>query len=228
MSKLEDTRILLTVRGTVSTSNLDLGRKLHDETAGSAAGIAAARALGDLSHKVFVPAAVGDMGGTKPSEVLFIDVWEHPDGLQKFFANKDVQEQGGKLFKERDHAVWMPARGAHSLRLDAPAHRQERYVGIIRVPVTSPEAAIEAFRASGLKHLRDARRRGQISHDLYFRMMPPVEAGAKAELLGVDVWFDKDGMLEQYKNEMSELGSVFAGAPTASIWQQPSTAWSEW
>ena len=49
--------VVLTVRGTLVPASLEAARVLHNDTAGSEQGIAAARSLGDLSHKVFAPAS---------------------------------------------------------------------------------------------------------------------------------------------------------------------------
>src|SRR5262245_36108708 len=82
MSSINDTRVLLTVRGTTRPATLDACRTLHNSTAGSKEGIAMARSLGDLSHKVYVPIpSLGDASGVKTGELLFIDVWKAPDGL---------------------------------------------------------------------------------------------------------------------------------------------------
>ena len=85
--------VLLTVRGTLAPKTLEEARTLHNETAGSAQGIAAARALSDLSHTVYAPCAVaGDLSGAKSNELLFIDFWQDPAGLQQFFCDPRVGE----------------------------------------------------------------------------------------------------------------------------------------
>src|SRR4051812_24380018 len=95
--------VMLNVRGTHSQKSLDDARKLHNETAGSKPGMEAARSLSDMSHNVFVPVKnATKISSTKDNELLFIDFWADAGGLQKFFSNKDVQEQGGKLFTQKD------------------------------------------------------------------------------------------------------------------------------
>lgn len=230
MTTMHEEPILLTVRGTLTTPNLDAARALHNSTAGSPEGIAAARALGDLSHKVYVPAPeAGTLSSAKPGEVLFIDTWVDPAGLMQFFSNHAVQEQAGKLFASRLPTVWMAARGAATFHLPAPSGQQPRFVGMIRASITSPEAAIEAFR--GLIHggIRDARRRGQLSHDLYIKLNPPGDT-SPVELLGVDVWTNLAGLTEHYTRpgEMANLASVFTARPEATVWQQAEGGWSEW
>ena len=222
-----ESSVLLTVRGTYGAPSAEAARKLHNETAGSEPGIAAARSLGDLSHKVYLPAtSLGANNGAKEGEVLFIDTWEDPSGLQKFFSDKNVQEQGGKLFKSRDPVVWMPARGSYSFHLPAGMGKNDRYVGLLRATVRSPEDAIGEFRAMISRSIRDARRRGQMSHELFVRLAMPGDA-SPPEILGVDVWTNLEGMLAQYKEHMG-LGASFAAPPTTSIWQQPEGSWSEW
>jgi hypothetical protein len=98
--------VMLNVRGTHSQKNLDAARNLHNETAGSPAGIQAARSLSDMSHCVYVPVKnLGDISGAKEGELLFIDFWADGDGLMKFFSDKNVQEQGAKLFTNKDPSV---------------------------------------------------------------------------------------------------------------------------
>src|SRR4051812_41217627 len=79
--------VLLTIRGKRAVQDLDAARRLHNETAGSEQGIAACRALGDLSHKVYVAAggAAEKFSDAKPDELFFMDVWKNPEGLQQFF-----------------------------------------------------------------------------------------------------------------------------------------------
>lgn len=227
MTTTQDAPIFLTVRGTHSAATVDAARVLHNETAGSERGIAAARALGDLSHNVYVPAA-GAQSGAKSGELLFLDVWENPAGLMEFFSNEHVQAQGAKMFTSKDASVWMPARGSFSFKFQAPSSRHDRYVGMIRAKITSPETAIEAFRTTISHTVRDARKRGQMSHEIFIRMNPPGD-DSPVELLGIDVWYDAKGMAEHYAgSHMSGLAPAFAGAPDASIWEQAPGNWSEW
>src|SRR4051812_28308602 len=89
--------VFLTVRGKYIPDSLESCRVVHNETAGSAPGVAAARSLGDLSHKVYAP-LVTPQSSAKVGEVLFCDWWQDPKGLMDFFANENVQMQGTKLF----------------------------------------------------------------------------------------------------------------------------------
>jgi hypothetical protein len=219
-----DSPVLLTVRGTRIPKTVDQARVLHNETAGSAQGIAAARALGDLSHKVYVP--VTKAGGTQEDELLFIDFWMNPQGIGQFFSNAHVQEQGGKMFSKRDPIVWMPAKGAFAFNLPAAQGRNDRWLGVVRGVVKSPEACIEAFRNALASKLPEARRRGQLSHEIYFRIPMPGE-NLPPEMIGVDVWCSTEGMQEHYK-ELTGLDGAFAGKPAMSVWEQAPGGFSEW
>jgi hypothetical protein len=228
MSEQSADPVLLCIRGTLRDgAQTETARKTHNATAGKPAGVAAAKALGDLSHKVFIPAK-SEMAGAQPGEFLILDVWESPAGIDTFFSNPDAQHEGEKLFAKRDPTVWMPARGAYGFNLPAAMGRNERHVGIIRAQVKSPEAAMEVFRKSLQPTTNKARQRGQLSQQLYFRLGPPSKDGT-AELLGVAVWCDLQGMEQHYKDgEMESLGQAFVGPPQASIWSQPPGEWTEW
>jgi hypothetical protein len=217
--------VFLTVRGTTHADTLEAACKLHNETAGSAPGIAAARALGDLSHKVFTP--VPGFPGVEKNELLFLDYWASAEGLGKFFADPQVQGMAGKLFAKRDGAVWMTARGAFGFHLPPPATKNDRYLGIVRGAVKSPEKAIEAFRSMLAHKLPDARRRGQLSHDL-FVSVPMPGAPSAPEIIGIDLWYDAKGMGEHY-GELSGLYDAFSGKPQTSVWEAAKGGvWSEW
>jgi len=221
---MNDSPVLLTVRGTRIPKTLDDTRVLHNETAGSQQGIAAARALGDLSHKVYIP--VTKAGGTEENELLFIDFWMNPQGIGQFFSNAHVQEQGGKMFSKRDPIVWMPAKGAFSFNLPAAQGRNDRWLGVVRGLVKSPEACIDTYRKVLGPKLPDARRRGQLSHEIYFRVPMPGES-LPPEMIGVDVWCDAEGMQEHYR-ELSGYEAAYAAKPATSVWQQAPGGFSEW
>ncbi len=214
--------VTLTVRG-VAIRTGDAMRVVHNETAGSPQGIAAARSLGDLSHKVY--SAKG--GDAKPNELLFLDVWIEAAGIQKFFSHPDVAAQGAQLFEAKDATVWMPARGAYTYSLPATRDKTDRFVGLVRGPIASPEKAIDIFRTVDARGVADARKRGLLSHELFIKLGPPGEA---PELLGIDVWCDEAGMNAHYADatHMQALSGAFAGKPSASIWQQAAGNWSEW
>ena len=208
--------VTLTVRGTFAPASLEAARTLHNATAGSPPGIEMARSLGDLSHIVFTPR-------TATNELLFLDVWTEAEGIQKMFSHPDVQKSGAQLFSARDAMVWMPARGAFTYHLPGEA----RFLGMIRGSIASPEHAIERFAAADARAIRDARRRGIVSHQLFIRLGAP---GEPAELLGLDGWATEAGMVEHYADatHLQAVAPAFAGKPDASTWQRAPGAWSEW
>lgn len=224
MASHNESLVFLTVRGTLVPKTLESACAVHNETAGSPEGIAASRALGDLSHMVYAPVA---NAGAKPNELLFFDWWKTAEGIGTFFSDPRVHGMASKLFVEKEPTMWMPARGAFGFELPAPASKRERYVGMVRGAVASPEQAIEVFRSVLSPKLSDARRRGQISHQLFVKLPMP-GAPATVEVLGVDLWFDAAGMQEHY-GELRGYDKAFSAAPTTSVWQQPSGGvWSEW
>jgi hypothetical protein len=215
--------VFLTVRGTLVPATLQAACALHNETAGSPEGIAAARALGDLSHKVYAP--VPGLGA-KEGELLFFDWWKTPEGIGTFFSDPRVHGMAAKLFQAREGVVWMPARGAFGFDLPAAA-RPERYVGLVRGPTATPEQAIDVFRSALSGKVSEARQRGQLSHQLFVKIPMPGESPA-LEVLGVDLWCDAAGMKEHYAG-LSGYQKAFSAAPQTSVWQQATGgSWSEW
>lgn len=220
--------VMLTVRGTLIPTTLDAARVLHNDTAGSPPGIAAARALGDLSHRVFAPVTEASPG-VKANELLFIDTWCDPQGIGQFFSNHEVQRQAGQLFSAKDATVWMPAVGALSYHLPPPRTLARRFVGIVRGTVASVDQAIAAFVAADSRSIRDARRRGIVSHEIFVKVPMPGDTGP-LEVIGLDQWAALDGMSEHYQDEaaMKSLATVFTAPPAASIWSTAAGDWSEW
>jgi hypothetical protein len=220
-----DLPVVLTVRGTLIPTSLDAARALHNETAGSPAGIAAARALGDLSHVVYAPCLRSKQSGAAAGELLFLDTWVEARGIMEFFSNAHVQTQAAQMFSAKDATVWMPARAAYAYRLPAARGQEERFVGMVRAPIASPEETLAIFRAVDEKAVRDARRRGLLSHALYIKL-----GEGQPELLGLDVWSDFDGMTEHYADatHMKGLANAFAGKPATSVWERAAGAWNEW
>jgi hypothetical protein len=223
-----DWPVLLTVRGKMLPSSLEEMRVLHNRTAGSAPGIAAARSLGDLSHLVYAPFA-SPLSHAQPGELLFLDVWQSPKGIMDFFSNEQVIQSGTKLFSARDATIWMRAEGSFSYTLPAARGKNDRIVGMLRGPIASPEKAIDIFRTVDVDAQRDARRRGLLSHEVFIKLSAPGDT-SPPELLGIDVWSDRAGLAEHYGDatHMKALGSAFAGAPAPSAWEPAAGEWSEW
>jgi hypothetical protein len=213
--------ILLAIRGTVNPPNLDATRQLHNATAGHPDGVAAARSLGDLSHNVFVPLADAPDAAT---ELLFIDLWNSAEGLQRFFSDKQVQEGGNAMFKHRDPAVFRQC-AARSFHLPTPRGKNDRFLGVLRATVKSESAAIAAFDAIEKSTINAARKAGQVSHHVFFRLGEPA-----LDMISIQSWMDGGAMADYYKagHGMTELEAVLAGPPVTSMWKQPPGSWVEW
>lgn len=210
---------LLTVRGT-PRQTLEASRRLHNETAGADASVAAARALGDLSHGVYTSLA-------EEPEILFIDFWNRLDGLGQFFENPAVQAQAGQMFAARDAVVWQAAAGYAGFSLPEPAGQTDRFIGIIRGEVKSEDSARAILNKGVIGGINEARKLGQLSHAVYAPVTPP--GVPSREILGVDVWTSQDGMVEYYKQpHLTALMDVFDGRPATSLWQRAKGQWREW
>lgn len=217
---------LLTIRGMLAASTIDGARATHNETAGAPANVAAARGLGDLSHMVYVPNEKAKKGA---GEFLIMDVWSRIEGLNQFFANPTVQEQAAKIFTERDPVVWTAAQDVQRYSLPVPTGKNDRFVGLIRGTVRSREKTRSAWDAYAAASMAAARKLGQISHEIYYRLTPP-GAPESLEVLGVETWFDADGMGTFYADQthMAPLADLFTGEPDASDWKHPAGSWVEW
>jgi hypothetical protein len=217
---------LLAIRGTLAPETLEAARKIHNETAGAPANVAAARSLGDLSHMVYTPASESSLG---TEEFLILDLWNNAEGLNQFFSNEQVQEQAGLIFTERDPVVWAPAEGFGGYHLPAPHGKNDRIVALVRGTVKSRESARSIHNSLTDGLLNKARLAGALAHDAYFRMAPP-DAPESLEFFSVDVWMDGAGMGQFYQDP--EFGSgfqeLFEGAPTTSVWTHPAGEWVEW
>jgi quinol monooxygenase YgiN len=219
---------LLAIRGTLALPTLEATRTMHNETAGAPANVAAARALGDLSHMVYVPLDHGQVGG-EGGAFLILDQWNNLDGLQQFFANAQVQEQAGRLFSQRDPVVWAPADGFVAYHCPAPFDRTERLVAIVRGVVRSRAEAQAAHNALVGGTINKARAAGNVSHEAYVRLAP-ADSSEALEFFAVDVWYDGAGMRAHYEDPEFERGfsTIFAAPPSASVWVHPAGSWVEW
>jgi hypothetical protein len=198
---------------------------MHNQTAGSPEGISGARALGDLSHSVFTPLLGAP--GAEDNELLFLDVWKDASGIGTFFSNEQVQQGAAILFSEREAVIWMPAAGAFGFELPAPMSLSGRYLGILRGPIDHPQHAMDTLRKVHEAGISDARRLGQLSHQLFIRVPMPGESGP-LEALGLDLWADAAGMSEHYST-LSGFEAAFNGDIQTSVWEQGSGgSWIEW
>jgi hypothetical protein len=223
---MNDGIYLLAIRGTLKAKTQEEARNTHNMTAGNPEGVAAARSLGDLSHNVFV--TLGDTKGA--GELLILDLWNNLEGFGKFFSDKKVQEGAGMIFQSIENRdLWARADDFRSFAVPTPAHKGDRFVGLVRGTVRSREGAKAAFDQIAKETLNAARKEGQISHEIFFRMADPGQP-ASLDLLGVDVWMDAEGMGRFYSDpkHLAPLKDVFSGAPAMSTWKQPAGNWIEW
>jgi hypothetical protein len=214
---------LLTVRGAAKATSLADAKELHNATAGAPPSVAGARAFGDLSHNVFVPAESNALS------LLFIDTWNSPTGVGQFFANPQVQAGADLLFSERDATLWAPAPDSGSYTLPAPSGRAVTGVGYLRAPIVSVDAARAAFKTHAGAGINRARLLGQVAHQTWLRAPMP-GATTPLEILGIDYWIDVQGMLAYYSDlsEFTHLAPAFAGPPDTGTWKAAGSDWVEW
>jgi hypothetical protein len=192
--------------------------------------IAAAKSLGDVSHMVYVPVQHDGHAKTKGAgEFLVMDLWYSIEGLNTFFADKQVQEGGAMIFSERDPVVWAPAAGFTSFHIPAPFGNNDRIVAIVRGTVHSKEEAEKLHDAAMTKTIGKARKLGLLSHEAYFRMAAPGSAEA-LEFLGVDVWMNGEGLGDFYRDEdfLAGFNHLFTSEAADSVWVHPKGDWIEW
>ena len=217
---------LLAIRGTLASPTLEASRLLHNGTAGVPASVAAAQSLGDLSHMVHVPA-----GGptSAKSEFLILDLWNSIEGLNKFFANPKVQEEGGRIFSARDPGVWVPAEGFSSYHLPAPFGRNERVVAIARGDVGNTEKARALHNRTVVSQINKARKGGSMVHEAFVKLTPP-GSPQSSEFLFLDVWMNAEGMNKHYQDPefLQDFQRLFASPPSTSAWVHPPGDWVEW
>ena len=221
---------LLTIRGTLSPATLEAARKIHNETAGNPEGVAAAKSLGDVSHMVYIPMEHGEHAKPKGAgELLIMDLWTSPDGLNTFFSDKHVQEGGAMIFSQRDPVVWAAAEGFTSFHIPAPFGKNDRIVTSVRGMVKSKEEAQKVHNASTVKTLNKARKAGMLSHEAYFRLAAPGSPEA-LEFFAVDVWMSGEGLGDFYGDEefMAGFNHLFAGEAVDANWIHPKGDWIEW
>jgi hypothetical protein len=219
-------QFLLTVRGPMAPQSLEAGRKAHNLAAGSDQGVAMARSFGDLSHAVFVPV---QPNGSGAGELLIIDYWNSVEGLQKFFAQLPEPKVETTLFSDREAVVWAPSPGLPRFSLPAPVGRNERWAGIARGTVASRDNAEARLTETVRKQVNTARSKGLMSREWFFRLTQPGEA-TPPEIIGLDIWFDADGMREVYSDpmEMTAFAGLFTVPPQTSAWRKPEGQWVEW
>jgi quinol monooxygenase YgiN len=167
--------------------------------------------------------------GSQPGEFLILDLWNNMDGLNQFFANPQVQEEGSRIFSQRDPVVWMPADGFLSYHIPAPFGRNDRVVATVRGPLSGIDQGRAIHNKIVASFANKARLRGHLSHDAYLRLTPPGTTPS-LEFFAIDVWMDAAGMGEHYQDPeiTTAFQDLFAGPPAADIWTHPAGEWVEW
>jgi hypothetical protein len=231
---MNDDIFLLAIRGRLRSRTQEEARNVHNMTAGNPQGVAAARALGDLSHNVYVTSGgdeANESNETKRAgELLILDLWNNLEGFGKFFSDKQVQEGGNMIFEHVEHRdIFVPAHDFRSFVLPTPASSTARFVGLVRGTVRSRDAARTAFGRIAKENINAARMAGQVSHQTFF-LAPQPGKPESLELLGVDVWMDAAGMGRYYADpkHLAPLADVFSSRPAFSMWKRPAGVWSEW
>ena len=244
-----ETLTLHTTRGILKTETLKEAQTMHNTfvAEGPQPGIEIARSLGDLSHNLYTPAAgLGNLSTASPRELLFVDSWADPGGMEIFFSNPFAQEAGNNLFSSREEAEWKPARDAFTFHVPAVAGTPARFVAMMRAPVRAASEAITAFSELTRTNLRTSRRLGHLSHQFFLRQAAVVDARPASnalysdgeditlpvepvEVLAIDFWPTLEGLTEHYSALIStnELDEVLAGSLTLSIWESAS-GFVEW
>ena len=209
--------------GKTHTSDLEEARRTHNMTAGDPQGVAAAQALGDFSHLVFIPA--DGFGGN----LMFLDQWVGAEGLQQFFADPQVQAGASALFTSYDPVVWAPADAFAAYHLNAPAGQRDRFVAVLRGVTTSLEKAATATNDAWGPRVLAAHRAGLASHEVWVRLAPPGSPEAM-EILGLDVWTNVDGLRAFYDDHEFEhaFEGVFTAEPQTWTLHRPAGEWVEW
>ena len=133
------------------------------------------------------------------------------------------------IFTKQENVVWAPAEEFYTYHIPAPTGRNQRFVGIVRGRVHSRAAAAAAHNAFVSKMTNEARLAGNLTHEAYFRLAPP-GAPEGLEFLGLDTWFDGEGMGRYYERPelMQGLMEMFAEEPSATVWVHPGGEWVEW
>ena len=167
--------IVLAIRGTLKPTSLEEACAVHNQTAGNPHGVAAARALGDLSHNVFVPLADGKNAAT---ELLFLDIWNSGEGLPAgFFADPQVQGGAEMMFKSRDPIVAAAGASTRSYgccrRRRATARSLRRLVARDREVARRGEGGVR--QAPSRRRSTRAGSRPKISHQVFFKLGAPNE-----------------------------------------------------
>lgn len=240
-----DTLTLHITRGTLRPTALDQARTMHNAfvTEGPQPGAEVARSLGDVSHSVYVPVpGTGTFADTAPGELLFVDYWADPGGMETFFSHPSAQQAGDRLYATREESEWTLAPAAFTFQVPAPAGVTARFLAITRAPVRAAADAVAALDKVVSTNLGTARRRGQVAQSVYVRVAELAAArpasnaslgahrhAAPVEILAVETWPDIEGLTEHHRDATitSGLDDVLSGPLDVSVWEQ-ANGFAEW
>ncbi len=219
---------LLTVLGKVIPTNADATRELHNQTAGNPDGVAAAKYLGDMSHMTFMHTNYAESFN---GDLLFMDIWNSVEGMQKFFSDEHVQAGASMMFSSREAVVWSKLDSFLNFHFPCPSNvKNDKIVGLVRGFVKSIDEAAEIHNEAISGQTARARAAGILSHEFYVRLAAPGSPEA-LEVLGVDLWQNADRMMAHYMSpefQGSGLYKIFASKPKSSTWVHPKGEWVEW
>ena len=237
-----ETLILHTTRVMLNPETLKEAQAMHNAFVmeGPQPGIDIARSLGDPSHNLYTPVEdLGNLSAASPGELLFIDYWADPGGMETFFANPFVQEAADHLYSERVEAEWRPARDAFTFHVPAAVGTTARFVGMMRASVRAASDAVMVLSERIWANLGASRRHGHLSHQLFLRQAADVstrpasnarrsggeniaEPPEPGEILAVDFWSTLEGLKEysSASRATNRLDEVLTGPLTVTIWQQ--------
>ena len=228
MSSLSSPSVLLTVRGTLDAPEPEAARELHNQTAGSDEGVAAARSLGDLSHSVFSP--VLGMPGTRSERAALPRRLEGRAGHRHVLLRRAGPDGGAGVVRRRD--VYRVDAGGRIVRIRAArtdaSHRQipRRRTGADRRPADGDRPV---FRSTLEPTISDARKAGQTLHQLYIKIPMPDDHGP-AEAIGLDgLRADPAGMGGVLPDAHRVRERLHRRPPQTSVWQRATGGtWTEW
>jgi hypothetical protein len=224
MSQSPEQIYLFTMFGT-RAHTLEAMRPIHNRVAGAPEDVAAAKALSDLSHMVYTTV------DEQSDAFVIMDLWTDLGGFNQFFTEPERQKKqaAGGLFAQQEPVLWEPAAGFFTYHLPAPTGRTDRFFGLLRGSVKSREQARTVVDQVRRADLHKARTAGHLSHEMYFRLAQP-GAPESLEVLAVDGWFDREGMLRYYEelDAGSALEGLFTAPPSTWLLQHPAGDWVEW
>ena len=231
---------LHTTRGPMEPPTLDEARALHNAFVGEGPqpGIEIARSLGDVSHAVYTAAAgAAGVSDAAAGELLFLDFWTAPEGMEAFFADPFAGEAGDRLYSARAESEWHPAPGAVSLQFPAAADAPARFVVLVRAPVHSaarrrrgpgqgrggrPRARPAAAGSCPTRCSSATRRTSAPDRRRTPGTAPAPGRPDAGEVLALSTWPTLDGLLQHHRDPAVTAGleQAVAGPVAVSVWEQ--------